>query len=560
MNLFKKTQLLFDNFDNTVRQYLSKTFNNLGMQYTHSQIFGVIFDGIKGVLQNAMFYIEDALSEQNIYTAIRKKSVYSLAKISGYEPYYGSAAVGTLIGRMQVSNELNSKSTKIYIPNHMPVFNRTTQISYIIQLPTEYYVFDISKPLVNHEFKIIQGYFYVASYTGNGTALQSININSSELFDKQYIRVLVNGKEWQQVSNFYDMTENGEEYVYNVGFDNAFSIVFGNGIHGRRPNDGDKIDVEYLKHTGVVGNILPSERSDFIFSAYGYDLFGNSVDLNNYIKLEVATCVSGGTNDDSIEFIKTMIGKNSRSLVLASEDNFNLFFKRFSFIGYVNCWTEANSMYIMASCTKDISAYTYTPENYYDLTDDNYLLSLEQKQMIITTLENSKKTFAGVTLKFQDPVIRKFALICYVKINNIYDRDLVKTNINKYVAQYFISKIANTQFIAKSDIVKYLLDCIPEITSLEITILSQMAEEAFKNSYYIDYDFVEANGNYTYIKKNVMYEENKNPGLDDFGNIELHSKLEIPVLTNNFKYYPNKKENINKYNMITLDAVSVYFI
>ena len=53
--LFSIMQTSFDNFDSTVRQYLSKTFNNLGMQYTHSQIFGVIFDGIKGVMQNALF-------------------------------------------------------------------------------------------------------------------------------------------------------------------------------------------------------------------------------------------------------------------------------------------------------------------------------------------------------------------------------------------------------------------------------------------------------------------------------------------------------------------------
>ena len=82
--LFSIMQTSFDNFDSTVRQYLSKTFNNLGMQYTHSQIFGVIFDGIKGVMQNALFYVEDALTEQNVFMASRKKSVYSLAKLWFY--------------------------------------------------------------------------------------------------------------------------------------------------------------------------------------------------------------------------------------------------------------------------------------------------------------------------------------------------------------------------------------------------------------------------------------------------------------------------------------------
>ena len=93
--LFTLMETSFDRFDETVRTYLSKTFNSLGYQYTHNQIFGIIYDGIKGIMQNAMFYIEDALTEQNVFMASRKKSIYSLAKISGYEPFYGSAAVGT---------------------------------------------------------------------------------------------------------------------------------------------------------------------------------------------------------------------------------------------------------------------------------------------------------------------------------------------------------------------------------------------------------------------------------------------------------------------------------
>ena len=51
----------FEKFDETVRRYLQKTFNNIGLEYTHHQIFGVIFDGMKGIMENMMFYIEDAL-------------------------------------------------------------------------------------------------------------------------------------------------------------------------------------------------------------------------------------------------------------------------------------------------------------------------------------------------------------------------------------------------------------------------------------------------------------------------------------------------------------------
>ena len=104
MKLFSVMQTSFDKFDQTVKTYLSKTFNSLGLQYSHSQVFGVIFDGIKGIMQNAMFYIEDALTEQNIFKASRKTSVYSLAKLSGFDAYYGSTATGSIILKQKVNN------------------------------------------------------------------------------------------------------------------------------------------------------------------------------------------------------------------------------------------------------------------------------------------------------------------------------------------------------------------------------------------------------------------------------------------------------------------------
>ena len=134
MKLFKQIETKFDSFDMTVRSYLSKVFGNLGMQYSHTQIFGVIFDGIKGIMQNVMFYIEDAFTEQNVKTASRRDSIFSLAKISGFEPEYGHAAAGVVTASLHISNGLNTSVSNIYINNHTLLLNENTGISYSIIL------------------------------------------------------------------------------------------------------------------------------------------------------------------------------------------------------------------------------------------------------------------------------------------------------------------------------------------------------------------------------------------------------------------------------------------
>lgn len=560
MKLFSKTDIMFDNYDNSIRSYLSKTFAALGMQYTHSQIFGVIFDGMKGIMQNIMFYIEDALTEQNIYKATRKSSVYSLAKLSGYEPYYGSAAVGTLIAKTQINNGLNSNTSKIFIRNRTSISNKMNGQTYLLMLPTDSYICDISRPLISHEFKVIQGFFNRSRFIAMGYNLELVNVNNKMYFDKDYIEVRINGVKWKQRDNLYDMTENGYEYVFSTSFDNGFSIMFGNGIHGKRLNEGDVITIDYLCHNGTSGNIIPNSVTDFVFSDYGYDSFGNAINLNDYIKLSMANCISGGTNSDSIEFVRNMIGKNSRSLVLASEENFELFFKRFSFIGNANCWSEPNSMYIIAACTRNILSQLSSINDYYNFNEENILLNSNEKEMIMNTLENSKRTFAGVTLKFEDPIIRKFAIICYVKINDNFEKETVKENIKLYIARYFLVRAVGAQFISKSDIIKFLLNNIPQIKSIDLTILSGMYEESYENKYYYEYDFKEYNGKYSFVKRKVIYEKDSYPGLDNMGNISLKSKIEMPVLFNHFKYYIDKStSSISPNNAVYIDAVQVYF-
>ena len=176
MKLFNVIETSYDRYDETIKKYLSNVFGSLGMQYSHSQIFGAVYDGIRGILQNAMFYIEDALTEQNIFTATRQKSVYSLAKISGYEAYYGAAASGTMIGKMLVNNGLQSNLTKIYVKNGTLVSNKNNGMKYSIILPTDYYVFDITKPLTTHEFKIVQGYIAKNTFTAVGDKLETFHI------------------------------------------------------------------------------------------------------------------------------------------------------------------------------------------------------------------------------------------------------------------------------------------------------------------------------------------------------------------------------------------------
>lgn len=560
MNIFKIMETSFNNFDNSVRTYLSKTLNGLGIEYTHSQIFGVIFNAIKGIMQNAMFYIEDAMTEQNIFTAKRKKSVYSLARISGYEPYYGSAAVGTILGTVIINNGLDNPSTKIYIKNKSTVVNKDTGLTYSIMLPTDYYIFDVSKPLIQHEFKIIEGLWNSAAFIAEGYSLEVMNVAIRGEFDKEYVDVYVDGVKYSPAACIYDMTEDSLEYVISTGFDSTIEIMFGNGVHGKRLIAGQSVQVNYLVHHGTLGNVYVEDMSaKFMFNENCVDGFGVGVDANQYIKLTNNNVVSGGNDADTIENVRSMIGYNSRSLVYGTEDNFKLLLRRYSFIGQSSVWSEPNSLTVTISCLSNKKNSISSPEQYFELNDKDLLLTEYQKQMVISSIDNSKRIFAGIEVVFKDPIIRKYAGICYIKTNSAYNKTTIKTQVKNAIAAYFMDLPENVQFIAKSDLVKTVIDSVPNIDSFDIHILSAADEEAYYKGYYFKYELKMINGTWQYVPIKYIYETDKHPGLDDYGNIKLDSKLEIPLFHGDFKYYPNKSERDYK-TSLTIDTLQFFFI
>lgn len=581
MKLFSLMSTAFDNFDDTIKAYLSRTLGSIGIQYTHSQIFGVIFDGLRGVMQNVMFYIEDAMTEQNIFTATRQKSVYSLAKLSGYSPYYGAAAKGTIIFQSKANTELYNNISKIYIKNHTRLLNMKNGLPYIVILPTDFYVIDLSKPIVQHEVSIIQGTLETSKYIARGYVWETITIQTNDLWDNEYFSITVNGELWTRQYSIYDMSENGKEYILNTGYDGNLEIMFGNGMYGKTLVNGQNVEIRYIRHVGAAGNITTTSLPAFRIQTGTYDSLGNAVNGNTYLNVTMQNPIVGGVNSDSIKFIRQMVGYNSRSLVLASEQNFILFFRRFSFVSYVNCWSEHNSMCITATCMGNELNNIHSVNEYYNIDPKKLLLTEDQKEIIEQTLANSQRTFAGVTLKFQDPLIRQYAFICYVKIDSIYNKDVVKQGIESSLAKYFMEMIDtmctnmsegdmlsdnlsstsysvyNKKFIAKSDIIKRVLDDNANIKSLTIDIISQLGEQTFYNGYYDSHELKLINGIYKYVPRRVMYEPDKVPGLDTFGNILLDSDLEVPILHGGFDYYYDKPD---KNKSLKIPSVQVYFM
>lgn len=516
----------YENFTETVKSFLDKSLGGLGQAYSQSSIFGAIFEGIKGICQNMMLYIEDSLTEQNIFTATRKKSIYSLAKISGYEPYYGSAASGTVI----LSDKVSNSTDKIVIEDEAVLVDSSSGLKYSLDLSTDSIVIDLSKPLVTHEVKVVQGVWTRASITLTGEALETIEVNPSSLYDKEHIHVYVNGEEYGISSCLYDMVEDEKSCVVRAGYEGGFNVMFGNGYHGRCAENGDKVDVKYIVHDGDDGNISPSDDVELKFQNTVNDVIGNPVEANDLISITINNYICGGSNSDTISNVREMVGMNSRSLVIASEDNFKMFLKRFSFIGQFNLLTTKNSLHVTCIPFSNFKKNITTSSEYLELEKKDMVLTDAQKEMIKSALSNSNKAFTGVSIDFIDPIVRRYSVMCYVKVPTTLTKESMKIRIRESIADFFMSLSSDTLFISKSSLISKVMSDVSELSSFDVDFISEADEIARKNGWWYKKELHTVSGQLTYVDVRTIYDKTDKIGLDEVGNIRLKTSLEMPVI------------------------------
>ena len=106
-----------------------------------------------------------------------------------------------------------------------------------------------------------------------------------------------------------------------------------------------------------------------------------------------------------------MIGYNSRSLVLVSPENFDLFLSRFSFVGYNRTWSDPGSLVI-----RSLVMRSFKGKPYFDLTEKDLLLTEMQKDLIQGLIYNGGKLLAGATYQIEEPEIWKYCAYIYLKV------------------------------------------------------------------------------------------------------------------------------------------------
>ena len=564
MKLFSLLETQYSDFHAAIKDYLSKTLSNYGAAYGNNTIFGQLINVLGAVVQNIMLYIEDALTEQNKWTAQRKKSIYGLASQTGYEPSFGIAAGVQLKFTFVPSNQ---QSLNVIINNHESLTCTQNGLPYNIILPQESVVMNIQKDNSSKYFYAVEGRFESQTFVSEGGKYWTKNFQFIGDLDTSYLEVFVNDEKWEMKDSLYDMEPNKKQFTFKAGYSGGIDLIFGNDVHGQSLKGGDVVRVSYLIHDGEVGNLDPHVETFFVFDNNLKSINGDEVDGNSIFNVTFATTdgIASGSNSEKLNSVKLGIGYNSRSLVLASPENYKNYLSKFSFVGYNRTWTEPGSMIVNTLAMKNYKLNLENGVDYFNLSENDFILSDIQKESIINALKNSGKQIAGITYNILDPELCKYMLTIYVKLSsNKYDKTYTENQIRNLVGEFF-ANIVSDQFIPKSDIEKLIIDKVKGVESVNCYFLSAKNETALQTRrYYINkYEWDPIYNKYN-IKQELVYlnyDEDPNLGLDAHGNIELSSDHEFPVLMGGWDWINNEEDQGQSTQEVTVvDPLNIIFI
>lgn len=484
LEIFKLNRLKYEQLYTDARDYLQNKYSQTSNVFTSASPYGQLLEVALNMGRLVLYYIEDSITELNMLTATRDRSIRGLARLAGHNPTRSIAATGTL--RLTYNGKkIDMYGNTIIIPNFTVLTNGGNGLSYLILLKDQ----EVRLTLEGQNYvdvNVIQGTIEAQTLTSTGTPLQSYSITVKKAYrvDNFFVKIYVNNSEWKVYDSIYDIPYEGAGCVVKTGQNGGIDLFFGNKYFGKLPEQGATIRVEYLTTAGAAGNINTEDLIDFQFKDSGFDILGNDINLNDITKIDMKTLVSFGSDEEPLEMTKLLAPKTSRSYVLANSDSYVYFLEKFNFFSVIDAFTtfddndvsDDNVIYLFL--IPDINKRKNSSDDYFTIPASLFTLTLAEKTKIYDLIENSGQKILTTVLKILDPLLSKYAMNVSVIAYGGYSKDNITQQIISKCSDYFLANRRRDR-IPKSDLIR-IIESIEGVDSVNVWFISEK-NELFKS-------------------------------------------------------------------------------
>ena len=315
MPFTKFTDLDFDQIKTSIKSYLRANSNFTDFDFEGSN-FSVLIDTLAYNTYITAFNSNMVVNESFLDSATVRENVVSLARNIGYVPRSRTAAtaqvtfdVGLNITSLNSTPIATIKAGLVCVGdanNTSHVFSTSEDISAPVREPS------IGTFVATFENILLkEGTFLNKTFTVDGSLDQRFILDNPHI-DTSTIKVYVKGPsdssgsvgiEYSLVSNILDVDSVSEIFLVQEVQDERYEVVFGDGIIGKKLENGSVVTVQYIITDGEEGNGIGHNNS-FSFAGRIVNAAGGSITLTSTPSVATVEASTNGSEIESISSIK----------------------------------------------------------------------------------------------------------------------------------------------------------------------------------------------------------------------------------------------------------------
>jgi len=250
------SDLDFDSIKANLKEYLSKQDEFKDINFEGSGI-NILMDLLAYNTHYQAFYTNMVANEMFLDSALKRNSIVSIAKHLGYTPSSVRAASATVdfyATGSQTFGDTISKGTMIQGTQGSSTMTFST-------LDDASYTYDAEGNLAALNITIAEGKFENISYVVDSNVDQKFLIPSTADITTVSVRVQESieditgfSEKWQLSSDFNTIEKDDKAFHIQEVSLGEYEVYFGDGIVGKKPQNGNVVIVEYLSTTGSSAN------------------------------------------------------------------------------------------------------------------------------------------------------------------------------------------------------------------------------------------------------------------------------------------------------------------
>ena len=261
MPVTKFTNLDFDQIKTQIKDYLRANSYFTDFDFEGSN-FSVLIDTLAYNTYISAFNSNLVVNESFLDSATLRENVVSLARNIGYVPRSKSAARASISFNVTA----NSTSTEFKLQPGLVCVGRSNDSDIVFSISEEIVasttvnsgIATASFGSVSSPIDVLEGTFLTSQFIVDGSLEQRFILDNANIDTSSIVAYVgspgVLGKQYKMIDNIVGITSISDTYLIQEVQDERYELLFGDGIFGRKPENGAVITVQYVVTSGSEGN------------------------------------------------------------------------------------------------------------------------------------------------------------------------------------------------------------------------------------------------------------------------------------------------------------------